>query len=135
MRWRCTCLAWSAHAIGKITAALLERARNALPAAAGHEYVALLARYREYFEHNEFDSDHPWSSRFACRRKSAPASKIAFLGFSDSGPSWSSRFACRRESAPACKIAPNDFVERAAGNMGLVDRLPALRKSFLDALK
>jgi len=88
MRWRCTCLAWSAHAIGKITAALLERARNALPAAAGHEYVALLARYREYFEHNEFDSNHPWSSRFARRRESAPASKIAFLGFSDSGPSW-----------------------------------------------
>jgi len=34
---------------------------------------------REFLEHNEFDSDHPWSSRFARRRQSAPASKIAFL--------------------------------------------------------
>ncbi|WP_298241068.1 hypothetical protein [uncultured Bradyrhizobium sp.] len=39
----------------KITEALLERARHALPVQQGPEYAALLARYHESIEHNELE--------------------------------------------------------------------------------
>jgi hypothetical protein len=42
-----------------VTRTLLEGARRALPVSPKQEYVTLLARYRGFLEHNEFDSDRP----------------------------------------------------------------------------
>jgi hypothetical protein len=90
----------------KITETLLERARSALPVVPKQheqEYVTLLARYREFLEHNELD--------------------LALDTLEELG-----HLVC-------CRGGFWRDLERAAENMGLVDRLPALRKSFLDALK
>jgi hypothetical protein len=97
----------------KITETLLERARNALPVALKQheqEYVTHLARYREFVEHNEFDSGHrgPRALRAVAKALLCPQSLPAILRFA---PSWPSRFARRRQSTPASKIAPGDFVD------------------------
>jgi hypothetical protein len=85
----------------KITVTLLERARSALPVASeqhAQEQAALLAKYREFLEHNELglalDTLEELGHLTPCR-----------------GRFWRD-------------------LERAAENMGLVDRLPAIRKSF-----
>jgi len=39
----------------KISRTLLERARHALPVRHAPEHAALLTRYREFMEHNEFE--------------------------------------------------------------------------------
>jgi hypothetical protein len=86
----------------KVTEALLERARHALPARNEQEYAALLTRYREFLEHNELE--------------------LALDILEEIGHLISARGGFWRD------------LERAAENMGLVDRLPALRKAFSEAL-
>jgi hypothetical protein len=87
----------------KITAALLERARQALPEPSEEqkpECVAILAEYHELLEHNElalaFDALEALGHLVPCR-----------------GGFWRD-------------------LERAAENMGLTDKLPALRKGTGD---
>jgi hypothetical protein len=87
----------------KITEALLERARNALPAHHEQDRAALLAQYQEFLQHNEFE--------------------LALDRLAELGHLVSARGGFWRD------------LERAAENMDLVDRLPALRKAFSEALE
>ena len=86
---------------GKIIETLLERARRALPdlpARHAREQAALLARYREFLQHNELE--------------------LALDVLERLGHLVGARGGFWRD------------LERAAENMGLVDRIPALQKAF-----
>jgi len=88
----------------KITEALLEQARQALPEPSDQqrpEYVAILAEYQEYLEHNELG--------------------LAFDALEALG-----------HLIPGRKAFWNDLI-RAAENMGRTVQLPALRTALSDA--
>jgi hypothetical protein len=87
----------------KVTEALLERARHALPARHEQEHATFLTQYWEFLQHNELE--------------------LALDTLEELGHLISARGGFWRD------------LERAAENMGLVDRLPALRKAFSEALE